>query len=44
MHTTDDLRQRKQWLVIYNAQVDPRPAQDIATHTGVTRNFVHYGP
>jgi transposase len=42
MHTTDDVRQRKQWFVIYNAQVDPRPAQAIARHTGVARDFVHY--
>lgn len=29
------------WLVIYNAAVDPRPASEIAKHTGLALQTVH---
>lgn len=32
--------ERQKWLVIYNAMVDPRPAEDIALHVGVSKGFV----
>jgi hypothetical protein len=32
---------RQRWLLIYNAQVDPRPAEAIATHCGVSKAVVH---
>lgn len=32
--------ERQKWLVVYNAMVDPRPAQDIALHVGVSKGFV----
>ncbi len=32
---------RQRWLIIYNAQVDPREAMEIATHTGTTVSMVH---
>lgn len=32
---------RKRWLIIYNALVDPRTAEDIATHCGVGKVVVH---
>ena len=28
--------QRRRWLIVYNALVDPRPASSIALHTGVS--------
>ena len=28
--------QRRRWLIVYNALVDPRPASSIAMHTGVS--------
>ncbi len=28
--------QRRRWLIVYNALVDPRPARQIALHTGVS--------
>lgn len=31
---------RQRWLLIYNAQVDPRPAEAIATHCGVSKAVV----
>jgi transposase len=42
LHTADDERQRGKWLVIYNALVDPRPADTIALHTATSRWFVHH--
>ena len=38
--TVGFLRVQK-WLVIYNAVVDPRPAREIATHTGLAVQTVH---
>lgn len=32
--------ERQKWLVVYTAMVDPRPAQDIAKHIGVSKGFV----
>lgn len=32
---------RQKWLVIYNAMVDPRPAAEIAVHTGISVASVH---
>jgi hypothetical protein len=32
---------RERWLIIYNALVDPRPAEEIATHCGVSTTTVH---
>lgn len=32
---------RQRWLIIYNALVDPRKAEDIATHCGVSKATVH---
>lgn len=32
---------RQKWLVVYNALVDPRPAMEIAQHTGVSVWTVH---
>jgi transposase len=31
----------QKWLVIYNAAVDPRPAREIAKHTGLALQTVH---
>jgi transposase len=31
---------RQRWLIIYNAMVDPRPAEDIAKHCGVAKATV----
>ena len=33
---------RERWLIIYNALVDPRPAEEIATHCGVSTTTVHH--
>jgi transposase len=33
--------QVQRWLVIYNAAVDPRPASEIARHTGLALQTVH---
>jgi Homeodomain-like domain-containing protein len=35
----DDWRQR--WLIIYNALVEPRSAEEIARHCGVSKATVH---
>jgi transposase len=35
------LRSRVRWLIIYNALVDPRKAEDIAKHCGVSKTTVH---
>lgn len=32
---------RQKWLAIYNALVDPRPAEEIATHTGMSVASIH---
>lgn len=34
-------RETQKWLVIWNAQVDPRPAREIALHTGLATQTVH---
>lgn len=31
----------QRWLVVYNAFIDPRPAKDIAKHTGLAVGTVH---
>ncbi len=31
----------QKWLVIWNALVDPRPAEEIARHTGLAKQTVH---
>ncbi len=31
-----NVTQRRRWLIVYNALVDPRPASKIALHTGVS--------
>jgi transposase len=31
----------QKWLVIYNAAIDPRPAREIAKHTGLAEQTVH---
>ena len=31
----------QKWLVIYNALVDPKPAKEIAKHTGLATGTVH---
>lgn len=33
---------RERWLIIYNALVDPRPAEEIAIHCGVSTTTVHH--
>lgn len=30
------------WLIIYNALIDPRKAEDIAKHCGVSKATVHH--
>jgi hypothetical protein len=32
---------RQRWLIIYNALVDPRKAEEIAKHCGVSKAAVH---
>ena len=32
---------RQRWLIIYNALVDPRKAEEIAKHCGVSKATVH---
>ena len=39
--TAKNFWQQQKWLVIYNAVVDPRPADEIAKHTGVSVSTVH---
>ena len=36
METAANRTQRRRWLIVYNALVDPRPASSIALHTGVS--------
>lgn len=33
---------RKRWLIIYNALVDPRTAEEIAKHCGVSKVTVQH--
>ena len=39
--TAANFRQQQKWLVVYNALVDPRPAAEIAKHTGTSKRTVH---
>jgi hypothetical protein len=32
---------RKRWLIIYNALIDPRKAEELAKHCGVSKATVH---
>ena len=32
---------RQRWLIIYNALVEPRKAEEIARHCGVSKGMVH---
>jgi transposase len=41
MQTDPHPWRRQRWLIIYNAQVDPRPAEEIAKHCGVSKAMVH---
>jgi transposase len=41
MQTDPHQWRRQRWLVIYNALVDPRPAEEIAKHCGVSKATVH---
>jgi hypothetical protein len=39
--TAKNFWQQQKWLVIYNALVEPRAAEEIAKHTGVSLSTVH---
>ena len=39
--SADSYWNRQKWLVVYNGLVDPRPAAEIAQHTGVSVGSVH---
>jgi transposase len=41
MQTAPNPLWRQRWLIIYNAQVDPRPAEAIARPCGVSKATVH---
>ena len=41
MQTDEHAWRRQRWLIIYNALVDPRQAQEIARHCGVSQATVH---
>ncbi len=41
MKTACNFCQQQKWLIIYNALVDPRPAAQIALHTGTSKRMVH---
>ncbi len=41
MKTAQSFWHRQKWLVVYNALIDPRRAQEIAQHTGVSVGTVH---
>ncbi len=41
MQTDPHPWRRQRWLIIYNALVDPRKAEDIAKHCGVSKATVH---
>ena len=36
LRCASNMTQRRRWLMVYNALVDPRPASSIALHTGVS--------
>ena len=41
MKTATNFRRQQKWFIIYNALVDPRPAAQIALHTGTSKRKVH---
>lgn len=41
IQSAPNFRQQQKWLVVYNALVDPRPAAEIALHTGTSVRSVH---
>ncbi|ELS02122.1 hypothetical protein Xen7305DRAFT_00018330, partial [Xenococcus sp. PCC 7305] len=41
MKTATNFRRQQKWFIIYNALVDPRPAAQIALHTGTSKRTVH---
>ncbi len=41
MRTDQSAMARQRWLIIYNALVEPRPAEEIARHCGVSKATVH---
>ena len=41
MQSDESAWQRSRWLIIYNALVDPRKAEEIAKHCGVSKATVH---
>ncbi|CAA9338783.1 hypothetical protein AVDCRST_MAG94-2217 [uncultured Leptolyngbya sp.] len=41
LNSAANFRQQQKWLVVYNALVDPRPAEAIAKHTGTSLRTVH---
>lgn len=41
LRVTTSYWRRQKWLAIYNALVDPRPAAEIAKHTGISVASVH---
>src|SRR5919108_6213351 len=41
MRTDEPGWRRQRWLIIYNALVDPRSAEEIAKHCGVSKATVH---
>src|SRR5438477_10169822 len=41
MQTEPHPWRRQRWLIIYNALVDPRKAEEIAKHCGVSKASVH---
>jgi len=41
MKTDPRTDQRQRWLIIYNALVEPRKAEEIARHCGVSKATVH---
>lgn len=41
IQSATNFRQQQKWLVVYNALVDPRPAREIAKHTGTSLRTVH---
>lgn len=41
IRATNNHRKQQKWWIVYNALVDPRPASEIAVHTGTTLRTVH---
>ncbi len=41
MRTDQSAMARQRWLIVYNALVEPRPAEEIARHCGVSKATVH---